>query len=282
MQTSLLVRLVTSPPLPAVTIDDLRRRLAVAGTLLACVNDDDLNISVISFCAELANVGAALASLFEKIGEEGSAARAFRLDLQTPDAASALTEEAVRAIAVDVHGKLRSPVYIARRSVPAAAWKKARAMGWGREGLGQPQNAPLLPYSASQALGVVAIEIGPPSLLVKVQLIGVHEAQAERVLAAIGGPDCGFADVAAYIVGEQRNERWFCVLELSDVKRTPPARVLQVLEIELRRYGGRLGAGAVLSHIPLQTLLDTLAFRTGLSAAPAQIIETHLGIAANA
>lgn len=281
MQTSLLVRLVTSPPLPGATIDDLRRRLAAAGTLLACLNDDDLNISVISFRAELPNVGAALASLFEKIGEEGSAARAFRLDLQTPDPATALTEEAVRAIAVDVHGKLRSPVYIARRSVPAAAWKKPRAMGWGRDGLGQPQNAPVLPYSSSRALGV-AIEIGPPSLLVKVQLIGVSEAQAERVLAAVGGPDGGFADVAAYIVGEQRDERWFCVLELSDVKRTPPARVLQVLEIELRRYGGRLGGGALLSHVPLQTLLDTLAFRTGLSAAPAQIIETHLGVATNA
>lgn len=271
----LVIRLVTSPPLPAGTFDDVRRRLVAAGTLLGCLNDLDLNVSVVSFRADDSDATSMLSAICEKIGAPGSVGRAFRIDVQTGSGVT-LSDEAVRSMAVAVHGTLRAPVYIARRTLPAAAWKSARAMGWSRDGLGPPNNAPVLPYSGSESRGI-AIEIGPPLFLFKVQLAGVTEAQAEKILSAVGGPESGFAEVGTYLVAAQRNDRNFCVLELSDLKRTPPARVLRVLGIEARRYGGELGAGAVLSHLPLQSLLDTLAAHTGLQATSAQVIETHLG-----
>lgn len=281
MSATVIVRLTSSPPLSAPMIDDLRRRFTTADDLLVCVIDSDLNVSVLSFRSTLPALSAALTSLFEKIGAGGAVGRAFRLELQTSDASASLPDEIIRSIAVEVHGALRSPVHVARRLVPAGAWQSARAMGWGQEGLGTPQNASMLPYGGSESLGV-AIEIGPALILMKVQLAGVADMQLTRVLSAVSGPESGFADVAAYAVGAQRNERAFAVLEFSDVKRTPPARVLNVLQIEANRYGGRLGLGAFLSHVPLQSVLDTLALQTGLRALPAQIIETHLRAAAHA
>lgn len=254
-------------------IDDVRRRLAAAGTLLCCVTDEDVNVSAISFRSEATDLDGALAALLERIGAPVSVGRAFRFDLQT--GANALSDEAVRRVAVAVHGALRGPVYIARRTVPASEWKAVRAMGWGHDGLAPPQNAPVLPYSGSESLGI-AIEVGPPLYLLKVQFAGCAEAAAQKIVSAVGGPGSGFAEVAAYLVAAVRDHRCIALFELSDLKRTPAARVLRVLEIEAWRYGVALAAGAFLSHIPLQTLLDTLALHTGLSAQPAQIIETHL------
>ncbi|HLW37997.1 MAG TPA: hypothetical protein VKR99_06170, partial [Candidatus Eremiobacteraceae bacterium] len=68
----LVIRLVTSPPLPAGTFDDVRRRLVAAGTLLGCLNDLDLNVSVVSLRADDSDATSMLSAICEKIGAPGS------------------------------------------------------------------------------------------------------------------------------------------------------------------------------------------------------------------
>ncbi|MBC5806324.1 MAG: hypothetical protein DLM53_12305 [Candidatus Eremiobacter antarcticus] len=272
-----LLRCIASPPLPSTVVDDMCRRFSSAGKLLACTSDCDVNATCISINVEDGGERAALTALSNKWGA-AAAGRAFRVDLQQEEAAGTFSDEAVRALAVDLHGALQCPVYVARRAVAASAWKSIRPMGWGPQGLELGDCAPTLPFSGSQSVGA-AIEVGASTVIIKAIVKGVDDAQLRRIAVAVGGPDSGFAELGAYPLGTRGGGQGVIVLELGDIKRTPPHRVLTVLEIEARRFGGFLGAGALLSHIPLSALLDSLASNIGLHAQPAQVIETHLDAA---
>jgi glutamate formiminotransferase len=58
--------------------------------------------------------------------------------------------------------------------------------------------------------------------------------------------------------------------------RSPMHRTFSVLDIEAARFGGRLGQTALLSHVPLDAVIDTLRAQTGLAATASQVLETHL------
>ena len=93
---------------------------------------------------------------------------------------------------------------------------------------------------------------------------------------ACGSAQSGLVEVGAYPIAVHRDGAATLVLEMSDVKRAPLHRALMLLEIEARRYGARLGIGALLSDAPLDMFLDTLAARMALPVNAAQVIETHV------
>ena len=269
-----IVRLVASPPLPPHTLDDVAAALAPVASVLAACNDHDVNASALSFAVDADRIDAACDAIAARIGTGLAAGRAFRFDMMLDDPAM-LADEPIRSLAVRLHGAFAAPVYVARRDKPAAAWAFDRPMPWGRKGLAVGQAAPVLPFGGSECLGV-AIELTRPTLVLKARLDDVPEHGLVRACAAVGGGDSGFAEVGAYPAVSAADGASVVVLEFGDVARSPIRRTLDVLDIEARRFGGRLGATALLSHVPLDALLDTLAVETGLAAAPAHVLETHL------
>jgi hypothetical protein len=269
-----IVRLVASPPLPPHTLDDAAAALASVASVLAASNDHDVNASALSVAVDAGRIDAACDAIAARVGMGLAAGRAFRFDIMLADP-GALADEPIRSLAVRLHGAFGSPVYLARRDKPAAAWAFDRPMPWGRKGLAVGQAAPMLPFGGSDCLGV-AIELTRPTLVLKARLDDVPEHGLVQACAAVGGADSGFAEVGAYPAVSAADGASVVVLEFGDVARSPMRRTLDVLDIEARRFGGRLGSTALLSHVPLDALLDTLAAQTGLAAAPAHVLETHL------
>jgi len=185
--------------------------------------------------------------------------------------------ESLRSLAVAAHGAFEAPVYVAQRSVPAAAWAFARPMPWGRKGLSVGQSGPTLPFGGAECRGV-AIETGAPTIILKARLDDVPDHGLVRACAAVGGAESGFADVGAYAAASEADGASVVVLEYGDLKRAPLHRALALLDVEARRYGGRLGAAALLSHVPLDALLGVLAAQLGLHAHAGQVLETHLAL----
>ena len=272
----LFVRLLASPLLTPGVADALRRRCTTDGSLLACVSDADAGVTVCSLRVADDGLRSAVAALTEPVGVTQSVGRAFRLEIQAPDAATAVSDEALRAVAVDVQGVLRSSVFVTRRALPAGPWSAVRAMGWGPDGLLLGDAAPSLPFGGSESSGV-AIEVGGRTVIAKARLVGgITNAQMQTIARACGSSTSGFGEVAAYPIGISRDGIATLVLELSDCKRTPLHRALMLLDIEAQRYGARLGLGALLSDAPLEMFLDTLAAHMALPVNAAQVIETHV------
>ena len=269
-----IVRFIASPPLAPHTVDDIAAGFERAGSVLATGNDPDINASCASVRVLADDLERALQPVAAQMHTELTAGRTFRIDLMTATPAD-LTEDRVRSLAVSLHGVFSAPIFVARRDVPAAAWAFARPMPWGRKGLAVGQAAPMLPFGGSECLGV-AIEIGIPTVLAKARLDDVPEHALVAACAAVGGADSGFADVGAYPAVSAADGASVVVLEFGDLARAPLHRTLGVLDIEARRYGGRLGHVRLLSHVPLDALLDVLKAETGLAAVPAQVLETHL------
>lgn len=269
-----IVRLIASPPLPPHALDDIAVSIEAGASLLVAHNDHDVNASTLSFSASADDLIGVVESLAEKIGKGLAAGRAFRFDIMLDDPA-AIPDEPMRSLAVHLHGSFASPVFVARRDKPAAAWAFARPMPWGRKGLAVGQAAPMLPYGGSECLGV-ALELTRPTLVLKARLEDVPEHGLVKACAAVGGAESGFSEVGAYAAVSAADGASVVVLEFGDVAKSPIVRTLAVLDIEARRYGGRLGMTALLSHVPLDALLDTLSLETGLNATPAQVLETHL------
>ena len=121
----------------------------------------------------------------------------------------------------------------------------------------------------------VALEIGAPTLLLKATFRGVPDHALPDLSEAVSGAASGFSDVGAW-QPKHGGGTPCLLLEISDPARTPPHRVLDVLDIEARRWGSALGECALLSHVDLSTLLGTLSGRLHLPVAQKQIIETHL------
>lgn len=269
-----IVRLIASPPLPPHALDDIAVSIEAGASLLVAHNDHDVNASTLSFSASADDLIGVVESLAEKIGKGLAAGRAFRFDIMLDDPA-AIPDEPMRSLAVHLHGSFASPVFVARRDKPAAAWAFARPMPWGRKGLAVGQAAPMLPYGGSECLGV-ALELTRPTLVLKARLEDVPEHGLVKACAAVGGAESGFSEVGAYAAVSAADGASVVVLEFGDVAKSPIVRTLAVLDIEARRYGGRLGMTALLSHVPLDALLNTLSLEIGLNATPAQVLETHL------
>lgn len=269
-----IVRLIASPPLPPHALDDIAASIEAGATLFAAHNDHDVNASAVSFGTQLDGFVGVLEPLSDKIGKGLATGRAFRVDIMLDDPA-AYPDEPVRSLAVHLHGSFAAPVFVARRDKPAAAWAFDRPMPWGRKGLAVGQAAPMLPYGGSECLGV-ALELTRPTLLLKARLEDVPEHGLVKACAAVGGAESGFSEVGAYPAVSAADGASVIVLEFGDVTKSPIARTLAVLDIEARRYGGRLGVTGLLSHVPLDALLDTLSIETGLNATTAQVLETHL------
>jgi hypothetical protein len=271
---SAILRLAASPPLPPHVLDEVSASVALNGHVLAAVNDPDINATAISVGISDDSLGTAIDSIATRCGGILSAGRAFRFEIlsETPDE---LTDETIRGFAVSLHGAFSAPVFLARRDVPAAAWAMTRPMPWGRKGLAVGQTAPSLPFGGSACPGV-AIEVGLPTILAKARLDTVPEHGLLRACAAVGGAESGFADVGAYPAVSAADGASVVVLEFGNPKRSPLHRTLAVLDIEARRFGGRLGQAAVLSHVPLDALLDALKANIGLDATRSQVLETHL------
>jgi len=258
----------------------LHRRFAADGSLLACVSDSDASATFVSIKATDGELHATIKTLAETIGAGAAVGRALRVDLQHPDA-GAISDETLRAVAVELHGALRASIHVARRSVAAGRWSTTRAMGWGADGLVLGESAPTLPFGGSESSGVV-IEAGTPTVIAKAKLTGgVTIAQMKAIAAACGGPTSGLVEAGVYPIGLLRDGAAVFVLELGDTRRTPLHRVLALLEIEGRRFGSQLGLGALVSDAPLELFLDTLAGHMGLPISRGQVIETHLTPAAN-
>jgi hypothetical protein len=238
-------------------------------------NDADLNCSAITCMPEPGRLAAAMQSIAATAGGPHAAGRAYRIDVMAEDAINLPDDETLRTLAVEAHGAFEAPVYVAHRQVPAAAWAFARPMPWGRKGLSVGQSGPTLPFGGAQCRGV-AIEVGAPTIILKARLDAVPDHALIRMCAAVGGADSGFADVGAYAAASEADGASIVVLEYGDLKRAPLHRALALLDVEARRYGGRLGAAALLSHVPLDALLGVLAAHTGLEARRAQVLETHL------
>jgi hypothetical protein len=272
----LFVRLIASPHLSPNAREACHRRFAAEGKLLACVSDEDVNSTFLSLSIVDDDLRATVSALAEVIGPAQAVGRAFRLELQHPEASPAISDEALRATAVDLHGALRVSVHLARRTMPAGRWTTARPMGWGTDGLSLLETAPTLPFGGSESSGL-AIEVGGPTLIAKAKLVGGFDAaRLSFVAAATGAAESGLTEVGAYPIGAHRDGSATLILELSDIKRAPLHRALQLLEIEARRIGGQLGLGCLLSDAPLEVFLDALASHMGLPVTRTQVIETHL------
>lgn len=269
-----IVRLVASPPLAPHTLEEIAGGLASTGTLFASGNDPDVNASAASVEVADERIEACFENIASRVSKNLTAGRAFRIDLM-PEEPAAIADDRLRSLGVLLHGAFAAPVFIARRNAPAAAWAFARPMPWGRKGLAVGQAAPVLPFGGSECLGV-AIEAGVATVILKARLEGVPEHGLVAACAAVGGGDSGFAEVAAYPAVSPADGASVVVLEFSDLTRSPLQRTLAVLDIEARRFGGRLGQTALLSHIPLDALLHVLRSETGLAATRAQVLETHL------
>lgn len=269
-----IVRFISSPPLAPHTLEDLSDAFAARGAVLSAKNDPDVNASVIDADVGPEAYDSVLETVVSKFDPALIAGRAFRIELMAPDPESP-SEDALRTIAVALHGAFSAPVFVARRDKPAAAWAFARPMPWGRKGLAVGQTAPTLPFGGSECLGV-AVETGKPTVLAKARLEGVPEHGLREACAAVGGSDSGFAEVGAYPAVSAADGASVVVLEFGDIVRSPMHRTLAVLDIEARRFGGHLGQTALLSHVPLEVILGTLGAQTGLAATASQVLETHL------
>jgi hypothetical protein len=273
--SNVFLRAVINPALAPHTLAECARSLASCGTVVHNQNDADLNCSALTCVAPTRSLGAAMEILASNAAGVHAAGRAYRIELMAEDAADLPDDESLRTVAVAAHGAFAAPVYVAHRRVPAAAWALARPMPWGRKGLSVGQSGPTLPFGGSECRGV-AIEIGAPTVILKARLDAVPDEAMVRMCAAVGGADSGFGDVGAYAAASEADGTSVVVLEYGDLKRAPLHRALSLLDVEARRYGGRLGAAALLSHVPLDALLGVLAANTGLNAQRGQVLETHL------
>jgi hypothetical protein len=270
----LILRIIASPPVSPHVLDEVIAVASRHGSVLASASDPDVNASCLSVGIDEAEFAPAVVDVADACGGPLSAGRAYRVELMT-QSPEMVSEETLRSLAVALHGKFSAPIFVARRETPAAAWGFERPMPWGRKGLAVGQTAPALPFGGSECIGV-AIEVGKPTVLLKARLESVPEHGLLRACAAVGGAESGFSDVGAYPAVSSADGSSVAILEFGDVGRSPMHRTLTVLDIEAVRYGGHLGQVTLLSHVPLDALLDVLAVRTGLRATPSQVLETHL------
>jgi sarcosine oxidase gamma subunit len=247
------MRLVAMPVLTAAVFEALKKASARLGSVGVASSDADLDATVLSVLLDAAPAQAlhAVATALR----DASAKTHLRFELQGEIAQLASAElERDLAAALGVLGS----AHVVRRDAPASAWSRTR---------------PVTNFSPDEPR--VSVEIGAPTILLKATFPGAPAHALANLADAVAGATSGFADVGAW-PGAGRGATPCLLLEFGDVARAPLHRVLDVLDIEARRYGAVVGACALLSHAPLEALLGTLSGRLNVPVAQKQIIETHL------
>jgi hypothetical protein len=264
------VRICAVPVLPPGVIDGLSEACAAFGAVTALIAADaDLDCTMVE--VRLGDAGVALRAAAGALNESARE-RLLSFEVQgtgDPDAASE------RALCESLADALDAPVYSARRVGPASAWVEQRPISFGVDGFAIRTAAPTAVRPKSRRPGA-SLEFGAPSILMKVALRGVPGSALRRLCDAIGSPRGGLMHLGAYPAISVADGEPVIVIECSDASKSPPARGIELLDIEAARYGGAVGPAVLLSHIPLEALLGTLAARMQLPVQPAQIIETHV------
>jgi hypothetical protein len=264
------VRICAVPVLPPGGVDGLIEACAGLGTVTALIAaDSDLDCTVVEL-----RLGDADGLLRAAAGalRESARDRVLSFEVQGAGDADAARE---RVLCESLAEALDAPVYGARRVGPASTWGEQRPVSFGVDGFAIRAASPTAPRAKSRRPGV-SLEFGAPSILIKVGLHGVPGSALRRLCDAIGSPRGGLTHVGAYPAISAANGDPVIVIECSDAAKSPPARGIELLDIEAARYGGAVGPAVLLSHIPLEALLGTLAGRMQLPVQPAQIIETHV------
>ncbi len=268
------LRLLVSPSFEVREID-VRRYLPPSASLPVSIMDNDVNVTVVACAAGREDLVAAAEALMRVIEPDGALGRSLRCDVQPQTDAPGLDEDSVRSLAIAAHGALSCPVFVGRRIAPMSAWRSLRPMTWGRRGLEVAGGAqPVLPFGGSKSEGI-AVEVGPPTLIYKARLSGIRMEDAQRIASAVGGGTAGLVGVAAYAI-DGAEPGAACVLCETESDADVFLRLLSLVELEARRYGGIPGAGAFLSAVPLSVITGVLKTAMGLPLERRQIIETHL------
>ncbi|HME81034.1 MAG TPA: hypothetical protein VKF82_03045 [Candidatus Eremiobacteraceae bacterium] len=263
------LRVLATPAPSARIVDAVTDALAASGgRILIAAVDPDMDCAVWD------------AEVDRPAGAAASAAAALRVDSHARlhfFGLSASSEQAPdeAALCAMLGETLDAPVYAARRAVPASQWVADRPFVLRIDGfsIARVQADYLRP--GGRGLGV-AVELGPPTLWLKAMLHAVPGHALSRICDAAGGPRGGLAHIGAYPGVSARSGAPFLLIECSDPSKSPLTRALEIVDIEAARYGGSIGATALLSHVPLDALLGTLAGGMPLHTQPAQVIETHL------
>jgi hypothetical protein len=265
------VRICAVPVLPPGVVDGLKSAGApLDATVISVSADPDLNCTVVELRTggDIARTLRAAASALETSARD----RLLAFEVQRGDGADAAQDRALSELLAEALG---AAVYGARREVPASAWVAQRAISFGVDGFAIRANAPVIARPQSHFPGV-SLEFGAPTMLLKVGLHAVPASALRRLCDAVGSARGGLTHLGAYPAISVANGDPVIVLECSDPVKSPPARGIELLEIETALYGGTVGQAVLLSHIPLAALLGTLAARLHLPVEPSQIIETHV------
>lgn len=266
------LRVLAVPALPVRAVDGLMAAWEPFGRVAPRLDDADLNCSVVNLVLAKPDLEAALTAACQTL-KETTPERLFCFEAQGEGEADPSEESRLGKRVAEL---LDSPVYVTRRTVAASAWTQMRPMAFGVDGFALRGSAPTHERPTSRCRGV-SLEFGAPTIVVKASLHGVPASALRRMCDAVGTTRGGLAHVGAYPAISVTTGDPLLVLECSDPVKSPLHRALEIVNIEAARYGGSLSSTALLSHVPLRTLLDTLGTRMPLDATPAQIIETHLG-----
>ena len=266
MKTSLVngshLRVLSVPALPSGVSDRLRTAWEPLGDALTFA-DAGLDCTAMELDLPEGAMVRAIAAAGDAL--RGAATpRLFRFE------AAGVAEEDEASLRAALAATLGAAPLTARRRVPASQWIGARPIEFGVDGFAvNVQGA--TPQDARAAL-----EFGDPLITMRIALHGVPPEALARLRDAAGSERGGLLHVGAAPAIDARNGSPLLVLSCSDHVKSPLHRALELIDIEARRYGGAVGAAALLSRVPLSALLETLAGRIALDAKPSQVIETKL------
>ena len=268
------LRLTACPPLSSNGQSDACRQLGAFGTIASDARDPDLRVSIVAVDLDVPKWKDALAAAGRLLAPFAPD-RLLRIEGMSSDAPALPVAEDAASMGRALEKALQVPVIASIRTVRSAQWSRLRAFSWGRRGMAA--NGPAGPQQAGapDRLGA-SLEFGTPTLIYKIRLEGVPGDGVARACRAVGGPGGGFADVGAYASISAVDGEPIIVLEMEDDSRAPLHRVLDVVDIECARAGGRLGRAALLSHLPLDVVLAAMRAKAALDVRAGQIIETHL------
>lgn len=264
------VRILAVPALSSGVLDGLRAACEPFGAVAALVpSDPDLHCTAMEV-----RVGDVERTLRAAAGalRESAREQLLSFEMQGPDGADAARERALCTLLADL---LDAPVYGARRDVPASAWVEQRPISFGVDGFAIRAASPTAAPTQSRSPGA-SLQFAAPSILIKVGLHGVPGSALRLLCDAIGSPRGGLVHLGAYPAISAASGDPVILIECSDAAKSPPARGIELLDIEAARYGGAVGQAVLFSHIPLAALLGTLGSRMRLPVQPGQIIETHV------
>lgn len=180
-----------------------------------------------------------------------------------------------------VGAELGIPVYLYEEAATRPERRNLAAVRRGEyEGLREeiatnPDRAPDFGPAAMGAAGATAIGARPPLIAFNVYLntgdVGPARAIAKSVRHSSGG--LRFVKALGLLVEGQAQ----ISMNLTDYRRTPIHRVLELIRVEAARYGLTVIHSEVVGLLPAEALVDTAQFYLQLAGfTPGQILENRL------